>query len=251
VRVVSLEVKTLAVTLKTVDPLRIGALQDPLSDADQPIARLGGRPVIQGPSLKGALRAQIERHLISEYPDHPEMRPCIPATQGMISAQERGLQGYRTDGGCAFQERARPRAKPRPICPACYLLGAMGLAGFVRVPFLMGDAQAEELYSVRLDRRTGVVVSGSNRSWEVLPDGVKFAGTMEVLVKDSVTGWELGKPREPEVPDDWLRDGEEWTGDKIIKELVIERLEAVTLMGGHRSKGCGRVSITVTPGAGS
>lgn len=238
----SLELEVFTVTLTTVDPIRIGALQDPLSDADQPIARLGERPVIQGPSLKGALRAQIERHLIDQYPDRPQMRPCIPAAR--LSKYEEGLRGYRGPT-CALPASPRRRGEDTSICPACYLLGAMGLPGFVRVPFLKSDAVPDELYSVRLDRRTGAVVTGSNRSWEVLPDGAEFVGTLEIVRRDSLTGWELGKPREPNVPDDWLKDGHEWSAEGIISELLVERMQAVTVIGGHRSKGCGRVRITV------
>lgn len=42
-----------------------------------------------------------------------------------------------------------------------------------------------------------------------------------------------------------LRDSQ-WSQDKILKELVVDRLQAITTLGGYRSKGFGRVQITVS-----
>ena len=37
-----------------------------------------------------------------------------------------------------------------------------------------------------------------------------------------------------------------WTQEKIIKELVKERLEAINVLGGLKSTGAGKVEIRVT-----
>ena len=53
--------KNIQIQAITKEPLRIGGKKDPLSGADNPVTRVGGRLVIPGSSLKGALRAEIER----------------------------------------------------------------------------------------------------------------------------------------------------------------------------------------------
>ncbi len=42
----------------------------------------------------------------------------------------------------------------------------------------------------------------------------------------------------------WLEHGD-WTQEKILKELIIERIENIGLLGGFKSKGCGAVEIKV------
>lgn len=234
-------VKQFEVTLTTKEPFRIGALQNVLSGLDNPVATVGGRVVVQGSSLKGALRAEIERYLIEKYGDEPAMKPCIPSAVNTLSPEEQALisnKTYRPDGGCVFSMRR----KSDSICPACYLLGAQGLPGFVRVPYLFTEAAAEDLYSVRVDRATGVVAERTNRDYQIMPDGTVFTGTLEVLINDVGRGWALGTQRFDQ--DKWVSSGK-WDADKILDEFVVSRLRAIDLMGGFKSKGCGKVEITV------
>jgi len=235
------DVKRFKVTLTTQEPFRIGALQNVLSGLDNPVATVGGRVVVQGPTLKGALRAEIERYLIENYGSDDAMRPCIPSPVNTLSPEEQRLiekKLYRRDGGCTYSMRR----KSESICPACYLLGAQGLSGFVRVPYLFTDVTAEDLYSVRIDRATGVVAERTNRDYQILPDGTVFEGLLEVLVKDIGRDWELGKPRYAE--DKWVSSGN-WDADKIIDEFVLGRLRAINLVGGFKSKGCGKVEVAI------
>ena len=51
------------------EPLRIGAAEDPRSGIHNPVAMVGEKVVIPGSSLKGALRAQMEQFLIETYYD--------------------------------------------------------------------------------------------------------------------------------------------------------------------------------------
>lgn len=128
------------VTLTTKSPFRIGGVK-PIpgtTDIDSPIVRLGNKVVVQGTSLKGAFRAELERYLIDKIFDKSEnkwknvwMKPCIPADERTVSPDEkklieRGLYKY----SCSYPEQTDY------ICPICYLLGARGLIGFVNVPFL-------------------------------------------------------------------------------------------------------------------
>jgi CRISPR/Cas system CSM-associated protein Csm3 (group 7 of RAMP superfamily) len=246
------------IVVKTKEPFRVGGTKDPLSGAENPVTVVGGRVVIPGPSLKGAFRAEVERYLIEKYYDKANERwptekrplqPCIPGPR--LSPDEQELvakQRYRGDA-CHYPCTRKCENGEHMICPACYLLGAQGLNGFLRVPFLYSDVSAGELYSARMDRAKGVVAEGTNRPFEVVPDNTIFKGTLTVLRKDLVKGLEFGTPRvlrERTAGDRWLELGE-WESEQILKDLIVERFKNISLLGGFKSKGFGGVEITVTP----
>lgn len=254
------------IEVETEEPFRVGATKDVFTDIDNPIVLLNNEPAIPATSLKGAWREEIERWLIATYYDEktrkwkdPAMQPCIPA--GKISDDERELlkqnkyknrtwtdnqkQQHFEPEQCEYKKGARTY-----ICPACYLLGAQGLNGFARVPFLFpveGQKDLEkELYSLREDRAVGGAVKGSNRSWFIVQKGVKFEGTLEVLREDKIKAWTFGKPRGLAYGegDKWL-ESNGWNAERITKDLIIDRLQSIELLGGFKSKGCGKVKITV------
>ncbi len=253
--------KIFTIKLETKEPLRIGGKKDPLSGADNPVTRVGGKLVIPGSTLKGALRSEIERFLITSYFENgkwkegfEEMKPCIPGAE--LSADEQALVEsgkYRGGGSCHYPctDRKCGRSVNHSICPACYLLGAMGLPGFVKVPFLYAEGGADELYSSRIDRATKTVASGTNRPYELVPDGTIFIGKLTVLMEDTVLGWKLGEPRrlseERTLGDRWLEinEGKKET-EELIKTYIIDRLQNIKTLGGYKSKGFGLVTISVT-----
>ena len=99
--------QTFRMTIRTKEPLRIGGKKDPLSGADNPVTRVGGKLVIPGSTLKGALRAKIEEFLIDSYfsggnwkSGFEHFRPCIPGAE--LSEDETLLiraGKYRNQGG--------------------------------------------------------------------------------------------------------------------------------------------------------
>ena len=254
--------KVYEVVLTTKTQFRIGGKPDPFSGVENPIAAVGNKVVVPGPSLKGAYRAELERYLIDTYPADETMKPCIPATQ--LSKDEdqlvkRGLYRYynvRRDrnaikgNGCHYPcdlRRICRNEKEHAICPVCYLLGANGLNGFVRVPFLSSKITADELYSASIDRATGTVKHGTNRPYQILPDGTVFTGTLVVTLENSILDWSLGESRplkDHTEGDVWLEHGN-WTQEKMLKELVVDRIENISLLGGFKSKGCGVVEIKI------
>ena len=255
-----MEQKRYRIVLETLEPFRIGALENPLSDVHNPVTRVGGKVVVQGSSLKGALRAQVERYLIETYGKVAGMKPCIPSPYSGLSEAEQQLirdNIFKRGGACKYQEPERRRGNqpaPQPreedyICPACYLFGAQGITGFVRVPYLFSAAVPEDLYAVRIDRASGTVAERTNRDYQIIAPEVQFTGELEVLLHDPVRGWALGKPRKlPQAAtrgDMWLAN-EGWTADKILEELIVKRLQAIDVMGGFKSKGAGKVKITAT-----
>ncbi len=247
------------VTLETLTPLHIGGQDNPLTGMENAVARVGGALVIPGPSLKGALRHQIETYLVGQFYDahnrcwpqkHAALQPCM-AGAGPVSPEEQRLVAagrYRRTGrdnrfsGCAYRSD-----RDSPICPVCYLLGAQGLVGFVQVPFLTAQGDPSALYSGRIDRAKGTIADRTNRPYELVRGGVQFTGTLRVLKSDDLRDWQLGAPRRlgGDTPDAWLDRGE-WDSERIIKGLVHARLEAIQVIGGYRSKGFGRVKVTVT-----
>jgi CRISPR/Cas system CSM-associated protein Csm3 (group 7 of RAMP superfamily) len=241
--------RTYHVEVEALEPVRVGGAPDPLSGQDNPVAIVGSDATIPGSSLKGALRGEIERFLIDRYYDARAGRwpdaqraaqPCLAATR--LSPGEQQLRDSgRYRQSCTYSEQQQGQ-----ICPACYVLGAQGLVGFVKVPFLWCQVSPDALYSARIDRSSGTVAQGTNRPYQLLPRGTRFGGTLYLLEEDTVLGWRLGEPRPlPGNPDAWLALG--WDRDKIVKELLVERLEAITYLGGYKSKGMGRVRIAVRP----
>jgi CRISPR/Cas system CSM-associated protein Csm3 (group 7 of RAMP superfamily) len=258
--------RTLSVVVRTKEPFRIGGKQDPLSGADNPVTKVGGRLVIPGSTLKGALRARIEEFLIDTYYSngswkngYEDFMPCIPGAKGSISNDEKLLmksRKYRNqEETCHYpcDDRRCGNGVNHSICPVCYLLGSMGLNGFVKVPFLYAEGSPSELYSSRIDRATRTVAKGTNRPYELVSDGTAFTGQLIVLLEDSVLGWKLGEPRQfgesRTNGDKWL-DGskgkaDEGTQQKIMDEYIIERLRSIDRIGGFKSKGFGSVEVEI------
>ncbi|HEC88433.1 MAG TPA: hypothetical protein ENI52_03860 [Thermoplasmata archaeon] len=250
--------KEYEIVLETKEPFRIGGTKDPLSGADNPVAIIGSRVVIPGPSLKGAYRAELEQYLIEKYYDEENkkwpndkkpLQPCIPTTR--LSSDEQELVNKQKYRGQACHYPCKPQQceeKTHTICPVCYLLGAAGLNGFLRVPFLYSDVSAGELYSASIDRAKGVIKEGTNRPFQIVPDGTIFKGNLTIILKDFVKDLEFGKPRilkEKTNGDKWLELDGGWNANRIISELIIERFKAIHLLGGFKSKGCGKVGIRI------
>jgi CRISPR/Cas system CSM-associated protein Csm3 (group 7 of RAMP superfamily) len=239
------------IKLETVEPFRIGGKPDLLSEADNPVAVVGGRVCIPGSTFKGAYRAELERWFNEKYFTNSQwkdigLQPCIPSAK--YSPDEQTLidnKRFRSQT-CKY-----PSKNQSSICPICYLLGAQGLVGFVNVPFLFTDVTYESLYSARLERTSHTVMHGTNRPYQLIPPDTVFEGKMEVLLEDELLGWKLGQQRplkENPNADNWLvkRNWETWDQDRILKELIVSCLQSISRMGGYRSKGFGKVKITVT-----
>lgn len=258
--------KKIKITVETLEPLRIGTKKDPLSAADNPVARVGGKLVIPGSTLKGALRAELERFLIDAYfvngrwkTGYEHFQPCIPGAE--LSKDEEKLVKlgkYRDqNGACRYPCTEKQCGKDRDnkiilhsICPVCYLLGAMGLNGFLRIPFLYAETSTTELYSARIDRATKTVASGTNRPYELVPDGTTFSGVGTLLIEDTILKWKLGEPRElagDTLGDMWLKEGklETKTMDDFIQKFIVERLKSINIIGGYKSKGLGAIKVSV------
>jgi len=244
--------KQIKITLTTKTPFRIGGVK-PIpgtTDVDSPVVKLGDKIVVQGTSLKGAYRAELERHFIDTYFDKTSkkwknewLKPCIPADENTISPDERKLinEGF-YKYSCAYP------STQEYICPVCYLLGARGLVGFVHVPFLnLTKGSAEPLAFIRKDRVIGTSARGTHGAlakFEAIAEGSTFEGTMNILLQDDVIKWNLGQKRNlaESIGDKWL-ETDEWNRDKIEKELIVNRLQNIKSLGGYISKGFGLIDV--------
>jgi len=256
--------KEFEITMITKEPFRIGGKEDPLRGQENPVAIVGEKIVVPGPSLKGALRSEIERYLINNYYDKNGkvwksgkggLKPCIPSPEKQLSKDEGELvkAGKYRMVGCHYPCDIKPNkcgTEKHSICPVCYLLGANGLNGFVRVPFLCANiTSASELYSARLDRATGTVTQGTNRPYSLVPSEIAFKGIMTVIIENDILGWILGNQRnlsDRTGGDTWLLQ-DNWIQERIINDLILERLKSIGLLGGYKSKGCGKVEVRVSP----
>ncbi|MBX5329347.1 hypothetical protein HM003_08380 [Candidatus Bathyarchaeota archaeon A05DMB-5] len=246
----------LEIELVTKAPFRIGGVK-PIpgtTDVDSPVVKLGNKIVVQGTSLKGALRHELETYLIDNFLDkttkrwkNPWLKPCIPADERTISADERKLLENGFYKFCC--------SYPNPndyICPVCYLLGARGLIGFVNVPFLnMTKGSVEPLQFIREDRVIGTSARGERGAigkFEAIPEDSIFKGVVTILVEDDILGWKIGQKRNltESQGDKWL-DSAEWTKDKVENDLIKNRLANIKDLGGYRSKGFGQVDIKIKP----
>lgn len=259
-----MEIKNFQVRLIATTPTHIGGEKQRNVGVDLPVIKIKDHIVIPGSSLKGAFRAELERYLIEKYASVDGMKPCIPASSRSLSEMEKLLiqNGNYIGPGCEYKEKDKKDqeddvAPEEYICPACYLLGAQGIVGFVRVPFLFSDENAQSVTNLRMDRARGTGAEGNNFSYEITPHETPFTGTLEVLVNDPARKWKLGSPRKfPRIKnkkgkeieitrgDVWLAGGK-WSAEKILQELIVERLQAIQVLGGFKSKGAGGVKITV------
>lgn len=227
------------------EPFRVGGKPVPLGP-DNPVAAIAGKPIIPGPSLKGALRSALDHLLISRYYTaaagwdraHADWQPCLAASQPSDDERALAPKMYGRQS-CRYPDRSKA-----PICPVCYLLGAQGLPGFVRVPFLIANEYPVELYSARIDRVTGTVTTGANRPYEFVEPPATFTGTLYVLQDDPSLGWALGAARslkQDSGGDRWLRAGRV----DVVADLLLPALKSIQYLGGYRSKGFGRVEVRV------
>jgi CRISPR/Cas system CSM-associated protein Csm3 (group 7 of RAMP superfamily) len=262
------------IELTTLEPLHIGGASNVLSNIDNPIVFLNGDiPAIPGTSIKGAWRSEIERYLIKYLEERNllnsgeslGLKPCIPTPSNLLSDDEKAA--FNDSMKYKRQKRFNNRDKKDEyflnacdydknsdyICPACYLLGAQTLHGFIRVPFLTpAEGQSDIntlLYSIREDRAKGGAARSSNRGWYVVDPNTKFVGMAEILLRDKLTDWTFGKKREKLRHgngrlDRWL-DQQDWSLESIIEHLIRKRIEALDILGGYKWKGCGRVKIQV------
>lgn len=248
----------LKITVQEGSFLHIGGSPSPLTEKKAPVFSVDGKPAIPASSFKGAFRYQVEQLLIAkkdelkselEITDERLIRPCIPAPRPSRAEQELLNLGYRKHCEIKVEEDKVEIPKDVGLCPVCYLFGATGLMGFLRIPNFWpetGEYRIDQT-SIRIDRESGTAATGAIVTGEQVKPGTIFKGTLEIVAQQGT--FQFGKAREigGTKVDLWL-DGiaSKPTGEAqllLINEILIPTLNNITVLGGQKSKGAGKVSI--------
>jgi CRISPR/Cas system CSM-associated protein Csm3 (group 7 of RAMP superfamily) len=240
--------------------LHIGGSPSPLTGKKAPIFMIKEVPAIPATSFKGALRyateVYIRTHLeelkgVFELEEERFLIPCLPASNP--TAAERGLGNYRGKNCEIKFEREELQVPEGGICPVCYLFGANGMMGFLRVfNFLTvtPGLNRMEQTNIRIDRKINTAAHGAIVSGDQVLPGTNFEGEIEIILRNE--NFEFGRPRKigEKIIDRWLEKVEgkdlEEARLEIINNLVLKPLSNVDRLGGQKSRGGGKVKITVT-----
>lgn len=149
---------------------------------EAPVIKIGGKPVIPGSSLKGALRSTLEALLAQEG-----VAVCVP--DAAIPKSERDKVEY------ARRIGRIPACRVEHPCPICQIFGTtagrQGLSG--RALFLdakiLGEPITAERTHVAITRDTRSQAGGKLMSSEVVDAGAKFAGTIRLINPEA---WQIG-----------------------------------------------------------
>jgi CRISPR/Cas system CSM-associated protein Csm3 (group 7 of RAMP superfamily) len=247
--------------------LHIGASPSPLTEKKGAVFKVDRTPVIPASSFKGALRNQIELLFSTEVDtlvkvfnlpeNHKDLlKPCIPDSRP--SEAERDLiqsKHYRSTHCEVKIGEGKELVSEEGLCPVCYFMGSAGIMGCVRVPNFFPKAHQGNILvdqtNIRLDRKTGTKVDRALVNSEQVKPGTQFTGTIEI-VDSTPIGIEFGKPRmiAGKVVDPWLNDWQEpdlTTRKKILLERILSpALQNISKLGGQKSKGGGKVLVTVS-----
>lgn len=216
-------------TLRVETALRVGSGQsDELNNADIAVFKdAERRPYIPGSSLKGALRAHVERIVRSL----PSGAACDPLNEDARCITKETMESWR--------DTLNPAQLAQQIfshsCHVCRVFGSPWLASKV----LFKDLQIKQLqfwfehsYQTRagvgIERDSDTAQEGVLYTTEVVPPGVEFA--WEIIVENA----------DPETEEPLLFLGlREMEGDPQRNQ------SGKVPLGGGKSRGLGRVSLTV------
>lgn len=244
--------------------LHIGGNPSPLTGKKAPIFMINEVPAIPATSFKGALRHATELHIkthldelmkIFEVKNEKFLMPCLPSSKP--SNAEKTINNYRHENCQIKFERENLKIPEDGICPVCYLFGANGIMGFLRFYNLLATSPGlnrmehrMEQTNIRIDRKLNTAASGAIVSGDQVLPGTQFGGELEIIWKDE--NYEFGKSRriENEFIDKWLNNVEKEDLDelrlKIIDNLIRKPLSNIDRLGGQKSRGGGKVKITVS-----
>ncbi len=149
---------------------------------ESPVVKIGGRPVIPGSSLKGALRSTLEALLAQEGAE-----VCVP--DAAVPSTERDREAYARKIG------RKAACRVEQPCSVCEIFGTtagrQGLSG--RALFLdakpVGEPTLIERTHVAITRDTRSQAGGKLMSFEAVDAGAKFAGVIRVINPEA---WQIG-----------------------------------------------------------
>lgn len=243
--------------------LHVGGSPSPLTEKKAPVFAVDGKPALPASSFKGAFRYQVEQLLINKkdalkkllaISEFEFIKPCIPAPRPSKAEQELFNNGYRKCCEIKIDEDKIdiPKGEDRKAigaCPVCYFFGAAGLMGFLRIPNFwpgVGEYRIDQT-SIRIDRKSGTAATGAIVTAEQVKPGTVFKGPLEIIANQEM--FEFGRPRKigELTIDPWLNGTISKPIEEVqlnlINEILIPALNNITVLGGQKSKGAGKVSI--------
>lgn len=213
--------------------LRVGSGKSAeISASDQPVIRDGrGRPFLPGSSLKGALRAGLER-VIRGLPSNTALRACDPLDSREHSEacgerlkrwiNDEARKSLKAEDARAYDAQLLAQVC-REVCTVCALFGSPYLAGRIFIRDLtLSDGQGR----VAAEVRDGV---GLNRDLRNAQPGIKY--DFEALRPGTAFDLEL-----------LLENASDVHYALTLKALQLLH-EGHILIGGMTSRGLGRVEL--------
>lgn len=186
------DITVLKVAYTTESALAISTGDQPAEIMESPVIKLGGKPVIPGSSLKGALRSTLEA-MLAELGHEV----CIPFAaiprryrRGRKEEQKQKIKRYVSSLG-----RRAPCDDIEHPCPVCSIFGTVGgQAGLSGKALFLdaiveGDYELIERSHVAITRDTKSQSEGSLMSLQAVDAGATFRGDIRVI---NAEPWEVG-----------------------------------------------------------
>lgn len=181
------EIIELKVEYTTKSALAISAGDQPAEIMESPVIKLGGKPVIPGSSLKGAIRSTLES-ILSEM----GVEVCIPfAAIPRLQRRAQEQTQYLTK-----LQRLAPCASLTSPCPVCSIFGTVGGQAGLSGKAIVLDAKVEdgtydliERSHVAITRDTKAQSDGSLMSLEAVDAGATFTGVIRLVNPEP---WQVG-----------------------------------------------------------
>ena len=181
-RIIDIEVK-----YTTQGALAISAGDQPAEIVESPVIKLGGKPVIPGSSLKGALRSTLESMLAAQGVEVCVPFAAIPRPQRKGEAQKEYLRKIGREKPCGDMDN---------LCPVCSIFGAMGGRQGLMGRALVLDATTEEGHYELIERSHVAIMrdtksqsDGSLMTIEAVDAGAVFQGTIRLVNPED---WQIG-----------------------------------------------------------
>lgn len=243
--------------------LHVGGTPSPLTEKKQPVFSVDGQPVIPASSFKGAFRQQVEALLIQKKGTLAAslglngsqvdlLKPSIPAPRPSKAEADLIGKGYRPEHSEIKVEEDRVKVPQLGLCPPSYFFGATGLEGYLRITNffpLPGEWRIDQT-RIRIDRHSQTAAPGAIVTGEQVKPGSVFTG--ELLIFQQRQGTPFGRCRtigSVEI-DLWLKQWTELNDTTrqlfLLNEVLIPALNNVQVLGGQKSLGGGKVTISLS-----
>ncbi len=220
------DITVLKVRYTTLSALAISAGDQPAEIMESPVIKLGGKPVIPGSSLKGALRSTLEA-MLAEL-GHEVCIPFAAIPRRYRRREEQ--QKYTKKLG-----RRTPCDDTEHPCPVCSIFGTVGgragLSGkalFLDATTVEGDYELIERSHVAITRDTKSQSEGSLMSLQAVDVGATFRGEIRVVNPEL---WEVGAILRALEGVEFLGIGAKKTAGYGDLEIGVEGIEVVRFDG--------------------